>query len=636
MFYFSLKQEPSCDLQTEWESPMNLRSPSLTDKYQKNKWLVNLKALRRQPINDLLDFYPLCQSSSEFTDEPTRQSECNLLQSEGITFDKPVKSLQSLALCQASRDLGDNLHGARMFSQNSALMMMEQADSDQAMVKQLSQEAEFLTRQNEALNQRNQELVNQLAEADREIDRLKAMLACKPNGQPSELESVVECLEWELGRSCGQLQEAQTQLADMDDNLKDTYQTLQLKETTLRGLGFLTMDNGYKVTFPEIIDRLRQCVQVLESKVFELGNQHWHSTLSCKELQTENILPMKSEVQNGQKTMEDNKQNKLLDRELESNLPLCEELAHIKDQQHQNRLERIEVELKKRSNVLSLLLEVISQLADNEMPKSEHETAQMDHKVLRRLQLDSDFWESFVSTLKNTASNNMENEEAACVLQCAEMKLEEVKMYHSALSIYKSNPLTLSRNSGPNNSGNTTNPDIIGFNDGKMEKEQKDVTWKGLKEHMEKRLMLIGHVTSQLELFTNNGNLSDIAQQCHIWKKANTFSPMISVAMDIMADYLVEKLSQSVIVTKSVAIQTENQEVMPGQNNMVVNENAEVNEDSERETITNLKSHIMELEHRLSERLRSLQEQHEKDKERLKVDIMVVLLFLFLFLSYIT
>ncbi|XP_053095226.1 myosin phosphatase Rho-interacting protein isoform X2 [Pangasianodon hypophthalmus] len=619
--------EPTCDPGTEWEPQKigpNKQNPSLTDKYQEPKGLVSLKDLRRQQISDLLDLYPLSQSNSEFTNEPKRKSECNLLH-QGITSDKPIKSLSSLGLCQASRDLGDDPTWARMFSERTALMIREGTVSDQAMVKLLSQEAEFLTRQNEALNQRNQELVNQLAEADREIDRLKAELFSQPNGHQPELESIVECLELELARSCGQLQEAQTQLAEMEDNLKDTHQTLQLKEATLRGLGLLNMDSEYKIAFPEIIDRLHQCVQVLEFKVSELVSQQWLSTLTCKELQTQNTSLMKLEVQNSQKIMEDDTKNMMLERELESNIPLCEGLAHTKDEQHQNRIETVEVALKKRSNVFSLLIEVIRQLAGNEMPESvsEHETAQMNPKVLRRLQLEKDIWESFVNTLKSATSDNLENEEAACLLRSAEMKLGEVKMYLSALSIYKSiscNPLTLSSNSGPDNSGNTSssNPDIIGINDGKMEKEQNNVMWKGLKEHMEKRLILIDHVTSKLESFTNNETLSEITRQ---FQKTNTFYPIISVVMDIMAAYLVEKLSHSVIMQKSVAIQTENQEMLE-QNIMAVNEKPEVSEGTGKETITYLKSRIKELEHLLSERLTSLQQQHEKDKERLKVDIM--------------
>lgn len=361
ILYSLLKQEPACELRTEWEPQKigpNKQNPSLTAKQQETNGLINLKALKRQQINDLLDLYPLFQSSTEFTNEPKRKRECNLLP-YGITSDKPIKSLRSLALCQASRDLGDETHWMRIFSERSA-MVSENTDSDKAAVKLFSQEAELLSRQNEALNHRNQELVNQLAEADREIDRLKAGLVYQTNDHQPELESIVQCLELELARNCGQLHEAQTRLAEMEDNLKDMHQTPHLKEPTLRGLGFLNMDNEYKIAFPDIIDRLRQSVQVLEFKVSELGSQQWLSTLTSRKLQAEN---MKSEVQNGQMTMQDGKKNKMLERELELNIPQCEGLTHTKDQQQQNKLETAEEQLKKKCSVFSLLLKVVSQLA---------------------------------------------------------------------------------------------------------------------------------------------------------------------------------------------------------------------------------------------------------------------------------
>lgn len=603
---------------------LNNQNSSLTDKYQETNGLGHLKDLRRQQMN-----YHLSQSSSEFVNEPKRKRVSSLLH-EGNTSGK-LKSLGSLPLCQANRDLADDPLWTRMFSERTSLMMSEDTDLDQAMGKLVTQKAEFLTRQNETLSQRNQELVNQLAEADREIDRLKAELVYQPNGHQPELKSIVDCLELELARSCGQLQEAQTQLAEMEDNLKETRQTLQLKEATLRGLGFLTIDNEYETAFPKIIDRLRQCVQFLEFKVSELGSQQWLSTAKSAILCKSNTLLMKSEVQNEQKTEEDDEKNKMLKREF--NTSHCEGLAHTPVQQHQNRLQTIEIELKKRSDVFILLLEVISQLAGNEMTESvsEHKTAQINPKVLRGLQLENDIWEEFVNILKSTTSNNMQNEEAACVLQSAKMKLEEVKMYLSTFGFSKStssNPLTLSSNSRSDNSVNTssTDPEIIGINDGKLKEKQKNAMWKTLKDHIEKRLILIDHVRSKL--VTNNDHLSAITRQCHKGIETNLFCATTSVVMDIMAAYLVESLSQTVIIKESVAIQTENQEMVLGENNLAVNEKPEVSEDLGKETISNLKSHIKELDHLLSERLEYLQLQHENDQKKLKEDMMVVLLFL--------
>ncbi|XP_026997526.2 myosin phosphatase Rho-interacting protein-like isoform X2 [Tachysurus fulvidraco] len=590
--------ELTCDLGTEWDSEKinktsNKQNLTLSNKYQGTTGLD----LRQEQISDLLDLQPLSQSRTEFANEPKTEGEPNLLH-DSITSDEPIKSLRSLALCQASRDLGTYPPWPRIFSESTSLMISEDKYSDQAMVKLFSQEVELLNKQNQDLNQRNQELLNQLAEADREIDRLKSELF-----HQLELESIVECLESDLARSCGKLQEAKAQLAEMEDNLKASHQTLQLKEASLRDLGFLSIDSENKIAFPEIIDRLRQCVQVLEFKVSELVSQQWLSTLTCNDLQTQKTFLVKSDVEYGQKVTEC---DEMLENVLESNVPLSEGLPHIKDQLHQNR-----IELKKRSNLFSLLLEVISQLAGNEMTDSvlEYDVREINPKVLRRLQLENNIWKSFVNTLKNITSYNPQNEEAACLLQSTEMKLQEVKMY---LSLYKSNSSNpLSSNSGLDNTSSTS-PEIVSINNGIMEKEQKDVMWKDLKEHMEQRLILIDHVT-------NNEQFSEMIKSYlknHVWNKTNMFYPMISVLLDILAAYLVEKLSRSVITQKSVEIQTENQEMRLEQNNMAV-----VSEGSGNETITSLKNHIKELEHTLSERLMSLQQQHAKDKERLKVDI---------------
>ncbi|KAF7698186.1 myosin phosphatase Rho-interacting protein-like [Silurus meridionalis] len=490
----------------------------------------------------------------------------------------------------------------RKRQQINALVISEDTDRDQTMLKLLSQEAEFLTRQNKALNQRNQELVNQLAEADREIDRLKAELVYHSNGNQSERESIVECLDLEFARSCGKLQEAQTQLTKMEDSLMYFHPTLQLKEATLRGLNFLAMDSECKMAFPDIIDRLCQCVQVVELKVCELVSQQWLSTMTCNELQSQNIL-MKFEVNDHQQTMENYMKNEMLQRELEANIRLCKGVTTTKDQQCQNRIETVE-ELKKRSSVFGFLLKVVSQLAGNVNESvSEHETAQINPKELSWLQMKSYIWQSFVNHLKATTSDSMEIKYADCLLQSAEIKLEEVKMYHSALC----------RNLGLDHSGNTsTHPDIIEMDDGKIEKEKKHVIWKGLKEHIEKSLILIDHLTSKVESFTSNANLSKKAVQCLIWMQKNAFSPIISIVMDIMAAYLIEKLSHPVIMQKPVAIQTEKQKMMLEQDNM-----AEISEGPGREIISNLKSHIKEIEHLLCERLTSLQ-QHDEDKQTLK------------------
>ncbi|XP_074511918.1 uncharacterized protein LOC141780548 isoform X1 [Sebastes fasciatus] len=151
---------------------------------------------------------------------------------------------------------------------------------DQAMVRRLSQEVELLTSQNEALNQRNQEMLNQLTEADREIERLKAELSSRytePHHLP-EVEQLgqtrVEDLERELSSRDQQLLEAQTLITSLEENLREMEALLQLNITEETG----QENKGY----------LLRCFEATEAKLTELERQLDQSELTCKELQTQN------------------------------------------------------------------------------------------------------------------------------------------------------------------------------------------------------------------------------------------------------------------------------------------------------------------------------------------------------------
>lgn len=97
---------------------------------------------------------------------------------------------------------------------------------------------ELLTSQNEALNQRNQEMLNQLTEADREIERLKAELSSRqaePRHLPEEEEEQeqqqqpgLEDLQRELSLRNQELLEAQTLITSLEENLRETEALLRL------------------------------------------------------------------------------------------------------------------------------------------------------------------------------------------------------------------------------------------------------------------------------------------------------------------------------------------------------------------------------------------------------------------------
>lgn len=164
----------------------------------------------------------------------------------------------------------------------------------------LSQQVELIASENLALNQCYQEIVNQLREADREIDRLKAEL-CRLRSSQQYPQSNVDqdqdkketskknVYERELHEKSQKLQEALIKLETIGNNLKDTEKRLQLKEATLRGLGFQVAEseNNAKELDSETDDLKRQ-LEVLGSKLSEKDKQLQNAEQVCRELHSQN------------------------------------------------------------------------------------------------------------------------------------------------------------------------------------------------------------------------------------------------------------------------------------------------------------------------------------------------------------
>ncbi|KAL6477118.1 hypothetical protein MHYP_G00156170 [Metynnis hypsauchen] len=636
-------QEPTHDLGVQHKPQMssNKQNPvlTLTDKCQETKQLLQLENLRRQQISNQLGLCP----SAHFIKEPEIKNECNVDCER--TFNK--SSLASHAWCEASRDWEDEHSRAEVdgFSERAALVVKENTGSDPTVVNRFSQEAEFLARQNEALKQHNQELLNQLAEANREIDRLKAELRHQPNSCQPELESVVEPLEMESSWNREKLQEAQNKLAEMEEHLKDTQRALQLSEATLRGLGFLTKDREKisKISAQGETDRLCQS----EIKLSEVDSQLSLSEQTCKDLQTQNVLLMESELLNGHRTIEAEETIKMLKRELEPDTSSqWEGLGCLQQQQvHDGRKSRegiqrvVEESVRMRSVVLSKLLEVIRQIAGNEKQgsTSELENIQLNPTVVKTLQLEKNIWESVVNALKDNPFQGV-----GTLLWYGNRKLEEVKMCLSALSVSTDGSalLSLSKATDPRISTNMSlsSPDIIGTHDGTMKdekertmllNEQLDLIWTSLKQHVNNRLTLLNHVVSKLESPMNEGQF-DVCMQANELP-SSVQDLVVSAGLDIFTAYLVGTVDVQKDRTlpifepfgsnvTSVEVQTENHEKVLEQNNNC----EETGANEETESLVSLKSRIKELEHLSSEgvkRLASLQQQHEEDKDRLQMDI---------------
>ncbi|XP_067860450.1 putative leucine-rich repeat-containing protein DDB_G0290503 isoform X2 [Heptranchias perlo] len=140
--------------------------------------------------------------------------------------------------------------------------MEEHVEMSEGTVKRLTHDIDILSTENERLNQRYQEIVNQLTEADREVEELKLELVKEQEGYQdlnedfekaiqkvntlkSEVEetnfkmvSVKESYEREFEKKNKDLNEALVKLEALGTSLEETEKKLQLKEATLKGLGW--------------------------------------------------------------------------------------------------------------------------------------------------------------------------------------------------------------------------------------------------------------------------------------------------------------------------------------------------------------------------------------------------------------
>nr|CAG5930995.1 unnamed protein product [Menidia menidia] len=157
---------------------------------------------------------------------------------------------------------------------------------DLLLVKTLSKELELLSHQNAALHQHNQEVLNQLTEADREIERLKAELSSRYT-EPHHLPEVeqqekmrLEDLEKELSLRNQELLEAQMLIM----SLRESEALTQLKNLT----GSEGSEDENKNNTEKTDGYLLRCFEATEAKLTELERQLEESRLSCRELQQKN------------------------------------------------------------------------------------------------------------------------------------------------------------------------------------------------------------------------------------------------------------------------------------------------------------------------------------------------------------
>nr|XP_057904393.1 rootletin-like isoform X2 [Doryrhamphus excisus] len=151
------------------------------------------------------------------------------------------------------------------------------ATEESARVRKVSQEVALPTRQTLALHRRNQEMLNQLSEADLHIQRLKEALSRRyVQVHPREMED----LERELMEKEQQLLEAQTLITSLEESLRDAQAVLQRHVPAEKSEQEGSVGNveGY----------LLRCFEATEAKLSELEKQLHQSEQRRRELQVEN------------------------------------------------------------------------------------------------------------------------------------------------------------------------------------------------------------------------------------------------------------------------------------------------------------------------------------------------------------
>ncbi|XP_021414028.2 uncharacterized protein LOC110486615 isoform X3 [Oncorhynchus mykiss] len=475
----------------------------------------------------------------------------------------------------------------------------EYVDPDQAIVmRRLSQEVELLSSQNEALNQRNQEMLNQLTEADREIERLKAELITQYSGPQflpeaeQHSQTKVKGLEKELHRRDEQLQEAQSLLASMDQRLKET--EVQLREDTFKDLGFPAEedddddDDEEEEAGEENMkthhlgekerEHLQQCLQAMEAKQLELERQLQHTEQTCRELQAHNTQLREAEQLYSQRAMEAEADIVRFNEEVEKERTVEKESrlrcsSEGKWQEEvildsgEERVQQVMEGIRLMSRTLGRVVQVIDRSGMDvvKMPL-DRKCVEVNKTVVRQLQLEEEFWGRLLNSLKVNPSQSNEDKLTDVILsQILEHMVVEKQTLLLAHSLFSHNKKDLNINTGGldrmNGCRSLRDLDIIGNIAGETGSEMKEEDdderiWNVYNQHndtddfrhfteiTQERIYLLNQIASSVGASAND-ELQSLAQRlCHFH---NVNDPRLAsihcTAMEAFSSYRLSRLN---------------------------------------------------------------------------------------------
>ncbi|KAM6963618.1 uncharacterized protein LKV04_019678 isoform 1-T1 [Tautogolabrus adspersus] len=264
-------------------------------------------------------------------------------------------------------------------------------EANEMNIGMLSQRVELLTSENGALKQRCQEIMNQLTEADREIDRLKAELISQQGGKPhhqvlEELKILKaelaenqasaidrEYYERELNEKSLRLHEALVTLEELGNTLKDTEKKLQLKEATLKGLGFQADYEDDEVQAEN--EQLEGQLDTSHLKLSETEANLQSTEQRCLELEAKNgeliALNQETERVSKEKLREAENEIRMLREKLEMKTGRVEETVSERVEMRETQVDdkgpikQVVEEIEKRCEAMNQVLEMLAEVDVN-------------------------------------------------------------------------------------------------------------------------------------------------------------------------------------------------------------------------------------------------------------------------------
>uniref|UniRef100_A0A1A8LQ70 Zgc:175222 n=4 Tax=Nothobranchius TaxID=28779 RepID=A0A1A8LQ70_9TELE len=287
--------------------------------------------------------------------------------------------------------------------------------SDPSVVKHLSQEVEELTKQNKALDQQNQEMINQLMEADREIERLKAELGSRLSE----------------ARLLSELKLKAKTMDDLEKQLSLRNQELLDVRTLISSLGTEGLKSAAEAPVEEKCRRSsetseecpRQCLQAAETKLMKVEKQLEESNQTCRQLTQQNTqlnqtgelyLQRASEAEADLKRLKEELEKQQLEKEEERNRRKTDE----------EQILQVTEGMVTRLRALEKLLEVMDKL---DFIRGAEEEQEESPDVVRQLRWEEEFWKLLLNKLK-ADSTQLENPVGVLLSEITERLMLETQV----------------------------------------------------------------------------------------------------------------------------------------------------------------------------------------------------------------